>query len=67
MAATQPMNLKNLIWTKTNWYLSIIWWNEIHYLVFPNEPKSNRNEGIDVRKVLCKCGEDPGRIVLVMV
>ena len=34
------------------------------HLVYPNEPKSNRNEGIDVRKVLTKC-EDPGRIVLV--
>ena len=34
------------------------------HLVFLNEPKINRNEGIDVRKVLTKCSEDPGRIVL---
>ena len=37
------------------------------HLVFLNEPKIHRNEGIDVRKVLTKCGEDPGRIVLVML
>ena len=37
------------------------------HLVFQNEPKINRNEGIDARKVLSKCGEDPGRVVLVML
>ena len=37
------------------------------HLVFLNEPKINRNEGIDARKDLSKCGEDPGRIVLVML
>ena len=37
------------------------------HLVFLNEPKINRNEGIDVGKVVNKCGEDPSRIVLVML
>ena len=37
------------------------------HFVFTNEPKSNRNEGIDVRKVLAKCAEHPGRIVLAML
>ena len=49
-------------------------WEKIEYknrhgghLVFLNEPKINRNKGNDVRKVLTKCGEDLGRIVLVML
>ena len=44
-------------------------WKNRHggHLVFLIEPKINRNEGIDARKVLSKCGEDPGRIVLVML
>ena len=36
-------------------------------MLFPNEAKSNINKGMDVRKVLAKCGENPGRIVLAML
>ena len=37
------------------------------HLVFPNEPTSYKDERIDIRKVLTKCGEDPGRITVAML